>query len=259
MNFDNGDSGLRVARTLQAFVQLTDTLVGDFDVIEMLTALAATSVDAVGAAAAGILVADDQGRLRVMAASSDHVDLLELFQIQNDEGACVDCFATGLVVMSDNLYTETRWPRFRAEAISAGFPSVCAIPLRLRDRVLGCLNLFMTDLVGLDPQDIAVGQALADVSSIAIAQDDANRKASARELRLENALLSRIVIEQAKGMIGEWGSLTMDEAFSSLRHYTRRHNLHLTDAAREVTEGRIRITDIVNPSPQWQPPRGADD
>jgi hypothetical protein len=212
MNFDNGDSGLRVARTLQAFVQLTDTLVGDFDVIEMLTALAATSVDAVGAAAAGILVADDQGRLRVMAASSDHVDLLELFQIQNDEGAC-----------------------------------------------LGCLNLFMTDLVGLDPQDIAVGQALADVSSIAIAQDDANRKASARELRLENALLSRIVIEQAKGMIGEWGSLTMDEAFSSLRHYTRRHNLHLTDAAREVTEGRIRITDIVNPSPQWQPPRGADD
>jgi GAF domain-containing protein len=237
------------ARTTATFVQLIDTLVEDFDVIDLLTLLAARSVELLGVAEAGILLADDAGHLRVMAASTEQIGLLELFQIQNEQGPCLDCYRTGLVVAESRLTASTTWPQFAAESVAAGFPSVCAVPLRLRQIVLGCLNLFIREPVALSSEDIALAQALADVACIAIIQDQAARDAALREDRLQHALDSRISIEQAKGMIAEHAQVDMDEAFRRLRGFARANNRRLTEVAEGVIEGRLAIREMASPSP----------
>ena len=226
------------------FVELIDTLVDDFDVIDMLTVLTSRSVDLLQAAAAGILLADRSGHLRVMAASTEQIAVLELFQVQNEEGPCLDSFRTGEVVIDSDMGPGSIWPRFAAESVAAGYPSVCAVPLRLRDAVLGGLNLFMTERVGLSATDIALAQALADVASIAIIQNQAALDAADREARLQQALNSRVAIEQAKGMLAEHAGVDMDEAFNRLRRFARNHNRRLTEVAESLVAGRIKVVDI---------------
>jgi GAF domain-containing protein len=234
------------------FVELIDSLVEDFDVIELLTVLAMRSVELLDAAEAGILLADNTGRLRVMAASTEQINLLELFQVQNDEGPCMDCYSSGRIVAVADLAQSTPWPKFAAESIAAGYPSVCAIPLRLRSTVLGCLNLFMSTPAALTPDDVELAQALADVASISIVQDQAAREAAAREDRLQHALDSRIVIEQAKGMLAEHAQTDMDSAFGKLRAFARNNNQRLTDVATSVVAGSIRLSQIsaAGPAPR---------
>ena len=234
----------RQALTATTFVEIVDTLVDDFDVIEVLTLLTSRSVELLEAAAAGILLADSAGQLRVIGASTEQVGLLELFQIQNDEGPCLDCFHTGQVVRSFSLDEISPWPRFAAESVSAGFPSVCAVPLRLKELILGCLNLFMSEPVGLSDVEVSLAQALADVASIAIVQDQASRQAAIREGHLQHALTSRISIEQAKGMISERGHVDMDEAFTRLRSYARNNNRGLTEVAESLVAGRISVESV---------------
>jgi len=234
----------RLVRTSATFVQLIDTLVDDFDVIDLLTLLSSRSVDLLGATQAGILLADDTGRLRVMAASSEQIALLELFQVQNDEGPCLDCYRSGRVVAESDLSRSTAWPLFAAESVSAGFPSVCAVPLRLRAEVLGCLNLFIDQVEELSPADLALAQALADVASIAIVQDQAARDAAVRESQLRHALQSRVSIEQAKGMIAEYAQTDMDDAFKRLRSFARSNNRHLTEVAESVVAGRLSLRSL---------------
>lgn len=231
----------RQALTATTFVEIVDTLVDDFDVIEVLTVLTSRCVDLLEAAAAGILLADDDRHLRVIGASTEQVGLLELFQIQNDEGPCLDCFHTGAVVLAADMRTGSQWPSFAAESIRLGFPSVCAVPLRLKDQVLGCLNLFMSDPIGLSGGEISLAQALADVASIAIVQDMATREAAIREGHLQHALNSRIVIEQAKGMIAERGGVDMDEAFARLRAFARNNNRGLTEVAEGLVVGAVAV------------------
>jgi len=235
------DPDERYARTTSTFVQLIDTLVDDFDVIDLLTMLASRSVELLGVTEAGILLADDARHLRVMAASTEQIQLLELFQIQNDQGPCLDCYSTGEVVAESDLTTTTRWPLFAAESVAAGFPSVCAVPLRLRETVLGCLNLFIDQRVALSPEDLALGQALADVACIAIVHDQAARDAAIREERLQHALQSRISIEQAKGMIAEYAQVDMNEAFQRLRSFARSNNRRLTEVAEAIISGNLAI------------------
>ena len=245
----------RQALTATTFVEIVDTLVDDFDVIEVLTVLTSRSVELLESAAAGILLADSDGKLRVIGASTEAVGLLELFQIQNDEGPCLDCFNTGVVVSEDDLTTSTRWPKFAAESVRAGFPAVCAVPLRLKDLILGCLNLFMSEPTGLAESEVSLAQALADVASIAIIQDMATREAAIREGHLQHALNSRIVIEQAKGMIAERAHVDMDDAFSRLRSFARNSNTGLTEVAEGLVSGTIgidAITQVRRPPP---PPR----
>jgi len=226
------------------FVELIDTLVDDFDVIDMLTVLTSRSVELLQAAAAGILLADRSGHLRVMAASTEQIAVLELFQVQNEEGPCLDSFRTGEVVIDSDMGPGSIWPRFAAESVAAGYPSVCAVPLRLRDAVLGGLNLFMTERVGLSATDIALAQALADVASIAIIQNQAALDAADREARLQQALNSRVAIEQAKGMLAEHAGVDMDEAFNRLRRFARNHNRRLTEVAESLVAGRVKVVDI---------------
>jgi GAF domain-containing protein len=248
----------RNARAALTFVEIADTLVDDFDVIDLLTVLTSRSVELLEASAAGILLADPDGQLRVMAASTEELRLLELFQIQNHEGPCLDCFQTGAVVINDDLRDASPWPQFATESLRAGFPSVCAIPLRLRDLTLGCLNLFMSEPMPLSAADVGLAQALADVASIAIVQDQTARDAAIREDKLQHALNSRIAIEQAKGMIAERARLDMDNAFARLRAFARNNNRGLTEVAESMIAGTSDVDAVIRglrtpPADQEQP------
>lgn len=180
-------------------------------------------------------------------------ELLELFQLQNAEWPCHDCYIEGKPVAVADLHNDDRWPRFAPESIRAGFPSVCAVPLRHRRSVLGSLNLFMIEPVVLPANDVVVAQAFADVATIAIVQDASNRSATEREYQLQHALDSRVAIEQAKGMIAERARIDMDEAFSRLRSFARTTNQGLTQVALGLVEGRRDFDAII--ASRQPPPR----
>lgn len=216
------------------FLKLADTLVDDFDVIDVLTTLSGRCVELLDAAATGILLADTSGALQVMAASSEAANVLELFQIQNEEGPCLDAFRTGKAVAHGDLRAVSPWPRFAAKAAGAGFGSVHAFPMVVRANVLGTLNLFMVDACPLEPLDVAIAQALAHAATLALLQ---NRIAEDRQrltAQLQGALNSRITIEQAKGVISEMAQIGTDDAFLRLRAYARNHNTKLTEVAAGV-------------------------
>jgi GAF domain-containing protein len=215
------------------FVELADTMVADFDVIDFLHMLADRSVALLPASAAGVVLADPRGELRVAAASSEAAELMELFQLQNDQGPCLDCFRTGQPVTAPDLSEPAQqWPRFAAAAVLAGFRGVEALPMRLRDQVIGALNLFCAEPGPLDPADLRIGQALADVATIGLLQERNVRRSETAAEQLQAALNSRVVIEQAKGKLAERLSIDMDRAFGLLRDYARSNNLRLTDIAR---------------------------
>jgi GAF domain-containing protein len=228
----------------QTFVDLADTLVDDFDVIELLTMLSERCVELLGASGTGILLGNQHDTLQMIAASSEQAQLLELFQIQNREGPCLDCFRSGLPVVHPDLATTNPWPRFGAVALAAGLPSVHAFPMRLRDRVVGTLNLFMAEPRPLSEADIAVAQALAHAASIAILQDNAAREALTTVGQFQHALNSRVTIEQAKGVLSERAAITTDEAFSRLRAYARNHNIKLSSLATALVDRTLSDTEV---------------
>ena len=202
------------------FVELTDTMVADFDVIDFLHVLTDRSVQLLDVSAAGLLLADPRGELRLVAASSEAARLLELFQLQNDEGPCLECFRSGRPVTATDLNTETQhWPRFAGAAQEAGFASVQALPMRLREQVLGALNLFRTSPGPFDPAGVRIGQAMADVATISLLHERNMRHSDTLNEQLQTALNSRVIIEQAKGKLAERLGLDMDQAFSLLRDH----------------------------------------
>jgi transcriptional regulator with GAF, ATPase, and Fis domain len=219
------------------FVDLADTLVADFDVVDFLHLLADRSVALLAASAAGVVLADPRGELRVAAASSEEAGVIELFQIQNDQGPCLDCFRTGRPVTAADLAGPGQpWPRFAAAATAAGFRSVEALPMRLRDEVIGALNLFRAAPGPLDPADLRIGQALADIATIGLLQERNVRRSETLAEQLQGALNSRVVIEQAKGKLAERLGTDMDHAFAMLRDYARNSNQRLTDVARSFVD-----------------------
>ena len=215
------------------FVELADRMVADFDVIDFLHLLTDRSVALMSASAAGVMLADPRGELRVAASSNEAAGLLELFQIQNDQGPCLDCCRTGKPVTAADLAgPDQRWPRFAAAATQAGFRRVEALPLRLREQVIGALNLFRTDPGPFEPAELRLGQALADVATIGLLHERNVRRSDTLAEQLQRALNSRVVIEQAKGKLAERLGMDMDQAFTLLRDYSRSSNQLLTDVAR---------------------------
>ena len=215
------------------FVELTDTMVADFDVIDFLQLLTDRSVMLLSASAAGVMLADPRGELRVAASSNEAAGLLELFQLQNDQGPCLDCYRTGEPVTAADLSGPgQRWPRFAAAATEYGFRTVEALPMRLRDQVIGALNLFRADPGPFEPAALRLGQALADVATIGLLHERNVRRSETVAEQLQAALNSRVVIEQAKGKLAERLGLDMDQAFTLLRDYARNTNQLLTDVAR---------------------------
>jgi transcriptional regulator with GAF, ATPase, and Fis domain len=238
------------------FVELTDTMVAGFDVIDFLHVLTDRSVLLLDVSAAGLLLADPRGELRVVAASSEAARLLELFQLQNDQGPCLDCYRSGQPVQAPDLDTAAaRWPRFAPAALRAGFAAVQALPMRLREQVIGALNLFRAVPGAFDPADVRVGQALADVATISLLHERSMRHSDALNEQLQTALNSRVVIEQAKGKLAERLGLDMDQAFSLLRDSARNRNLRLSDLAQAFVDGSEALAGPTMPKPQ-QRPRG---
>jgi GAF domain-containing protein len=222
------------------FVRLADTLVEDFDVHDLLRTLAARCVDLFGVGAAGLLVADEHGRLQVVVSSNERTRLLELFQVQNDEGPCLDCFRSGVPVRVDDLAAaRQRWPGFAPHAVAEGFSRVVALPMRLRGETIGALNLFGgPDGTPFTDRLLAIAQALADVATIAILQERLVRNRELLTAQLQVALNSRIAIEQAKGALATRLHIELDEAFHLLRTQARSSRRHLSEVARDVVERR---------------------
>jgi GAF domain-containing protein len=235
-----------LARTL---VELADTLVADFDVVELLTLLADRCAEVLDVEAAGLMLVAPDGDLRVMASSSETMRLLELFELQAQEGPCLDCYRTGAPVVNRDLADDpARWPRFSPEAIAAGFQSVLALPMRLRGMVIGALNLFRSHPGEMRADDAEAAQALADVATIAVLQHRATLEAQLINEQLSHALNSRVVIEQAKGMVAEREALSMSDAFSRLRAHARNNNLRLVDLAKDIVDGTVPAA-ALDPSP----------
>lgn len=231
---------------VRTLVDLADNLVDDFDVVELFTLLADRSVDVLDVAAAGLMLVAPEGGLRVMASSSEALHVVELVEVQADEGPCLDCYRTGEPVSAADLDTEDhRWPQFAPVARAAGFQSVHAVPMRLRQSVIGALNLF-NDVPGeFDAADLVAARALADVATIAILQHRAVRDAHIVNEQLNHALNNRIVIEQAKGVLAERADIEVDAAFTRMRSYARNHNLRLVEVARQVIDNTLDTRLIV--------------
>jgi GAF domain-containing protein len=250
----------REALLVQTLVELADNLVDDFDVIDVLTVLSDRCVEVLDVDSAGVMLADPSGELQVIASSSDTMRGLEVFELQADEGPCVDCFRSGLPITNLELDgTDIRWPSFAARAVADGFHSVHALPMHLRGTTVGALNLFRASRGPLGVEDVLVAQALADVATIAIIQHQATLGAAVLNAQLSEALNSRVIIEQAKGRISEASGRDMDESFQRLRNHARNHNLRLTELARDVVDGTIPIVqlDPIRRSTNTQPTSSA--
>jgi hypothetical protein len=238
-------TGDRERSVIQTFVTLADTLVDEFDVLDFLHLLVVRCVELLDAAAAGIMLADGRGGLQVLASSAERTRLLELFELQNDEGPCLECYRDGRQVASGDLVRDRdRWPIFAPEAVSTGFRAVHAFPLRLRRQVIGALNVFGAEQGPLGDADTDLGQALADVATIGLLHERAVRDSQAATVHLQTALNSRVVLEQAKGIVAEAAQLDMDAAFHLLRNYARNHNRRLTDTAEDVIRRRLTVANL---------------
>jgi GAF domain-containing protein len=248
MSSPGGDREQLVTR---AFTRLADTLVDDYDLIDLLDRLVGYCVELLAADAAGIVLTDTRGALRVIAASSEGAELMELLQVQNEQGPCLDCYRTAAPVSVPDLAdAAARWPLFAsAVAEQAAFRSVHALPLRLRQESIGALNLFHRRPGPLPEADLSLGQALADVATIGILQERAIRRGEVVNEQLQTALNNRVVIEQAKGVLAEHGGLSMDLAFDRLRRHARGTNQRLSELARRIVERDLDPSGVLASGP----------
>ncbi|MFI5664702.1 ANTAR domain-containing protein [Streptomyces sp. NPDC051684] len=242
----------RERRLAEVFVEVTDSLIDDFDVIDMLQRLTARCVELLDVSAAGVMLADVHGQLQVVAASDERSKTLELFELQYEQGPSVESHRSARALtnvdLTDPLAT-AEWGRFALLAHSSGYRTTHAVPLRLRDQVVGALSLFQTSTEPLRTDDIALAQALADVATIIVLQQRSLEQVHLEKSQVERALTSRIVIEQAKGVLAErWGT-SVDEAFEAFRRYARSQHLRLSEFAATIVDGSFDTRVVPPPKP----------
>jgi GAF domain-containing protein len=235
-----GEFMVREQRLTEVFVELADTLVEEFDVVDLLQTLTERCVELVDTDAAGLMLDDQRGNLRLIAHTHESARLLELFELQQQEGPCLDCFATGQVIANIDLATATdRWPVFAQAAREVGFGTSHAVPLRLRRQVIGALNLFTTGQRPLSDEHLAVAQGLADIATIGLLHERAVRNQVTLSEQLQTALQSRILIEQAKGVLSARTGTSVAAAFALMRTHARRTGQPLTTVAGAIVAGRV--------------------
>ncbi|GAA3918472.1 GAF and ANTAR domain-containing protein [Microbacterium invictum] len=223
---------------VDAFVNLADTLVADYDVVDLLSTLSQLSRDLFAATDAGILLANGDGRLEVIAASSERSHLISLMQLAADEGPCVEAYRTGSIVTAYGWAANyAHWPAFATSVRELGYESVLAVPLRLRDDLLGSLNLFFDHGAPASAEDQKALRGLADVATISILHERALKDQTLSREQLQRALDSRVLIEQAKGVIAHAENVDMDEAFRRLRARARGSRARITEVARDLIAG----------------------
>ena len=234
---------VKTEKLAQTFVILADTLVDDFDVFDLLQTLTSRCQELLDAAATGLLLADSEGHLHVTAATHESAALLDLFQLQNDEGPCLECYQSGEPVRELRLDSAaSRWPGFAPAAIQAGFTSVLALPLRLRGQVIGALNVFGDGSgVPISEDELPVAQCLADAATIAILQERLVRDRNVLTEQLQVALDSRVAIEQAKGALANRLDIDTGAAFELLRRRARNARRRLVDVADEIMARRLML------------------
>jgi GAF domain-containing protein len=223
----------------RVFVRLADTLVDDFDVVEFLHGLSTDSVQVLGAETAGVMLTDNRGGLRLLASSEERMRILELFELQNQQGPCLDAFRTGSTVTASAADGAQRWPQFAPAAAQQGFRFMCAVPLQLRGTVLGALNLFRATDAPFSDTDMEIAQAMAQVAATGLLQQRSINERRLISEQLQAALHSRVVIEQAKGVLAEYLNVSVDDAFQRLRKHARDNNRKLTELARDVATKRL--------------------
>lgn len=234
-----------LART---FVELADTLVADFDLIEFLSMLADRCVELLGSAEVGLVLIGPRG-LQVMASSTERMRMTELLELQFDEGPCSECFHTGLPVLNEQLESaDSRWPRFAPMAREGGFQMVHAVPLRLRDEVIGAMNVFDTSLHEMTVSESNLLRAFADAATIGILQERTVKQHSDLSVQLQGALNSRIAVEQAKGIVAERLKVDMDVAFGMIRNHARKNGTPLTAVAEDLVRGSLNVSELASPS-----------
>jgi GAF domain-containing protein len=225
----------REHRVADAFVRVADTLTADFDIIDLLHTLVNECVALLDVDAGGLLLADESGELQLVASTSEQAQFVEVIQLSAGAGPCVDSYREGVAITVANMAVDgDRWPKFQAAALNQGFHAVFATPMRLRGHVLGAMNLFSKAVGAPTEQDALIAQALADIATIGILQERSIRETHILNEQLQRALESRVLIEQAKGVLAAVGSLDMDQAFTTLRDYARAHHLTLRDVAQQV-------------------------
>ncbi len=240
------DDAVRRADVLaEAFVGLADTLVDDYDVIELLHRLTNFSVRLLPIDAAAILLSDQRGELRVLASSTEEARIAQQFAVDSGEGPGVDCFhASREVAVADLRDDGQRWPAFAAHAEKAGFLAVNAVPLRLRSLTIGALSIFRAEPGLLTAEDVRICQGLADMATISILHERALSERTVLVEQLQFALTSRVIIEQAKGVLAERCRVDMGEAFTMLRRHARNNNLRLADVAKGVVAGTVELSQV---------------
>ena len=232
----------RERRLLQTFATLADTLVDDYDVVDLLQMLVDTCAELFDATAAAILLADEHGELDVVASTSEASRLVELMQLSADAGPCIEAFETGhMVSLADIRDAPERWIRFRESALAAGFAAVDAIPMRLRTAVVGTLNLLRSTPGGLDPHDEVAARAFADVATIGILHERSLRETAVLAEQLQVALNSRVVIEQAKGVVAHTTGVPVDESFQLMRAYARAHRIGISEVASRIVDRSLDL------------------
>jgi GAF domain-containing protein len=240
-------AGNRSLAVADVFVTLADTLVADYDVVDLMDRLVNACAELFDITAAGLLLIDQRGSLQVVASSNEQAHLLELFQLQSDQGPCLDCISTGQpVTVGDLDDARQRWPRFIAAAAAGGLNSVHAVPMRLRTEVIGALNLFGSDRRALTADEQRLAQALADVATIGILQQRSAHRSAILAEQLQTALDSRITIEQAKGVLAQLGRTDMDTAYRALRRYSRDNNLKLSAVAAAVVRNEVDLDAVLS-------------
>lgn len=232
----------RQERILEVFATLADTLVADYDMVELLQLLVESCEELLDIHAAGLLLADENGELEVIASTDEESRLVETIQISAEAGPCIECFRTAAVVsVPDIASAPERWHRFKTVALQNGFASTYAIPMRLRDSTIGSLNLLRTEPGELNPQDVRTAQALADVATIGILHERSLRASDVTRKQLQLALNSRVTIEQAKGVLAHMHGISPDRAFDRLRAYARSHQLPLSLVAERVVRRELIV------------------
>lgn len=240
----------REQQVSDVFVQVADSLIDDFDLIEFLEELCAHCVSLLDVSAAGILLANEKGLLHTVAASDENTHLLELFAIQHDQGPCLDCYRMREARSNIDLHdpvANNAWPAFADQARKSGFQTSHVFPLRLRDRAVGAMNLFHASRQSLSPPDTSLAQALADVATIALLQQRDLGQEQLEKSQLQRALSSRIVIEQAKGILAERWTVNTDIAYNALRTYARARHLRISDCARQIIDQTLDTDQIPRP------------
>lgn len=232
----------REQQLVQAFAVLADTLVADYDVVDLLQTLVETCSGLLGATASGVLLADETGELDVVASTSEASRLVEVMQLSASAGPCIESFRTGQVVsLPDIRESPEEWSRFRDKALDLGFTAVDALPMRLRDETIGTLNLLRAEPGEMNEDDLIAARAFADVATIGILHERTLAHSDEVRQQLQTALDSRVLIEQAKGVVAYTRRVPVEDAFTIIRQYARSHQARLSDVAAAIVDRRLDL------------------